>query len=144
MFVILRLVHNMKQPYPRPTKYKLSVHKSVAGFGLFADQSIPKKKFVIEYWGKIVTDKEAEKIVGKYLFQVENGHTIAGGNRKNIARYINHSCRPNCEATMDGDRVFISSIKNIKPGDELTYNYGKEYFDYHIKPHGCRCVKCTK
>lgn len=133
----------MPYPIPRPTKYKLRVRKSVAGFGLYAEEAIPKNKFVIEYWGTIVSDDEADKIGGMYLFSLGKGKTIAGATRKNIARYINHSCRPNCEARGPEGRVFIFTTKNIKPGEELTYDYGKEHFNEHIKPHGCRCVKCS-
>jgi SET domain-containing protein len=133
----------MKTPYPRPTKFKICVKKSVAGFGLFADETIPKNKFVIEYWGPIIDDAAAEKISGKYLFGLGKNKNIAGAHRKNIARYINHSCRPNCEAIQTGQRVFIRSRKKIKPGEELTYDYGTEYFDGHIGANNCRCVKCA-
>lgn len=133
----------MPHPFPRPTKFKLRVRRSAAGLGLWTEDAIPKNRFVIEYWGKIISDKKADEISGKYIFGLENDKNIAGAARKNIARYVNHSCRPNCEAIMEGTRVFIRSIKKIKPGDELTYNYGKSYFDAHIKPFGCKCVKCA-
>lgn len=133
-----------KYSFPRPPKYKLRVRKSEAGFGLFTEEAIPKNRFVIEYWGKIVDDKEADRICGKYLFGLDNDKNIAGATRKNIARYVNHSCRPNCEMRTSGTRAFIHATKKIKPGDELFYDYGKEYWDAHIKPHGCRCVKCAK
>jgi len=131
-------------PSPRPTKYKVRPKKSASGIGLFADVDIPKKKFIIEYWGKMVTDEEADDICGKYLFELENGKTIVGTTRENIARYANHSCRPNAEAYIVGNRVYLYSCKNIKAGDEITYDYGKEYFNHFIKPYGCRCGKCVK
>ncbi|OGH62102.1 MAG: hypothetical protein A2848_01340 [Candidatus Magasanikbacteria bacterium RIFCSPHIGHO2_01_FULL_50_8] len=132
----------MARPH-RPPQFKLRTRKSAAGIGLYAEEAIPKNRFVIEYWGKLVSDARAEKILGKYLFDLENGKHIAGGTRKNIARYINHSCRPNCESRTVGNRVYIFSIKKIKAGDELTYDYGEEYFDGFIKEVGCRCVKCA-
>ncbi len=132
----------MKYPYPRPSKYKLRVRKSKTGHGLFAEEAIPKRRFVIEYWGKIVNDEEAQKIGGRYLFDLERGKTINGANRDNTARYINHSCRANCEARQIGNRIFIISVKNIKPGDEITYDYGKEYVGSYIKPYGCLCPPC--
>jgi SET domain-containing protein len=134
----------MKYPFPRPSKYKLRVRKSKTGHGLFSEDEIPKRRFVIEYWGKIVNDEEAQKIGGRYLFDLEKGKTINGANRENIARYINHSCRANCEARQIGNRIFIISVKNIKPGDEITYDYGKEYVGSYIKPYGCRCAPCEK
>lgn len=130
--------------FPRPTKYKLLIKKSATGLGLYAGEAIPKNKFLIEYWGKIISKKEADKISGRYLFQIAPDKFIEGSTRKNTARYINHSCRGNCEAIGPAGRVYIYTKKNIKAGEELTYNYGKEYFDEFIKPHGCRCAKCIK
>jgi len=80
----------------------------------------------------------------KYLFWTDKNTMIDGNISSNIARYINHSCKPNCEADGPKGRVYITSIKNIKAGEELTYDYGREYFDKHIKNKGCRCVQCKK
>jgi SET domain-containing protein len=78
------------------------------------------------------------------LFTVNSRWTVDGKNTENLSRYVNHSCYPNCEAEIRGKKILISSIRNIKAGDELAYNYGKEYFDEFIKPHGCRCEKCIR
>ncbi|MFQ5541001.1 MAG: SET domain-containing protein [Candidatus Paceibacteria bacterium] len=118
--------------------------RGLSGLGLFAQVDIPRDEFVIEYWGKTVPDEEADRVGGKYLFRLENDITILGNHKENLARLMNHSCRPNCEAEMDGKRIFIYSKRNIKAGDELTYDYGKEYFNDHIKPYGCRCPKCSE
>jgi hypothetical protein len=91
-----------------------------------------------------MTSKEANGKGGKYLFEINSRTTIDGSGRENLARYINHSCRPNCEATIKNKQIIIRSIKEIKPGDELTYNYGKEYFNEYIKPFGCKCAYCKK
>ena len=127
---------------PRPRTFDVYVKRSATGLGLFANEAIPRRRFIIEYWGKVIPDEKAQDIGGKYLFEVGNGKTIVGTTRKNIARYINHSCRPNCEVEIKAGRVYIYSRRNIKAGEELTYDYGKEYWDYFIKPHGCRCAKC--
>jgi SET domain-containing protein len=125
-----------------PRGYKLSVHRSLAGNGLFADEDIPKGMCIIEYIGRVVSKEEAENDEGKYLFEVgPKGKTINGNIPANVARYINHSCAPNCEAYGPAGRVFIFSRKRISAGTELTYNYGKEYFEKFIKPKGCRCAK---
>ncbi len=123
-------------------KKKLKVKRSSAGLGLFADEDIKKKEFVIEYVGKILTREEADIKGGKYLFEISTRRTIDGSGRDNIARYINHSCKPNCEVEIEKGRIFVSSIKNIKKREELNYNYGKEYVDEYIKPYGCRCRFC--
>ncbi len=135
---------NSKSPAQRPSPYKLQVKKSIAGLGLFADEEIPSKRFVIEYYGPILSDKETYEKGGKYLFEVGKNKTVDGSSRKNIARYINHSCKPNCEVRIVGNRIYIYTLRRIRAKEELTYDYGKEYFDYHIKPYGCRCEKCKR
>lgn len=134
----------MQYPSPRPPIYQLRVGKSRAGFGLFAQEDIPSRAFLIEYWGEVVPTEKADEIGGRYLFDLENGKTILGGTRKNIARYANHGCKPNAEVRVQKDRVYIYSIKKIKAGDEVTWDYGKEYFDWFIKPYGCVCKGCEK
>jgi len=126
-----------------PGGFKLRVRKSKAGKGLFAEEDIPKDACIIEYIGKPISQEVAEKDRGKYLFAVAKNLTIDGNIPENTARYINHSCRPNCEAIGPRGRVFIFSRRRIKAGEELSYDYGKEYFDKHIKPFGCRCEKCS-
>lgn len=107
-------------------------------------EPIPRGVFVIEYWGDVVTEARANQIAGKYLFELGNGNTIDGTTRANIARYINHGCKPNCETEVVGNRVYIQTIKKIAEGEELTYDYGREYFKAYIQPHGCRCKACAK
>jgi hypothetical protein len=115
------------------------VKRGSSGFGLFAVSPMKRGDFVIEYWGPVITDEAAEKKGGKYLFDImDSPWTIDGSIRANIARYINHSCKPNCEPVVDGKRIFIYAKRGIKPGEELTYDYGKDYFDDHIGKR-CRC-----
>jgi len=121
---------------------KYLVKKSATGLGLFSNIQIAKGEFVIEYTGKMMGSNEADAKGGKYLFEINSRWTIDGSGRENVARYINHSCRPNCEASIKNKHIIICSIKEIKPGEELTYNYGKEYFNEHIKPYGCKCSHC--
>jgi SET domain-containing protein len=134
----------MPYPFPRPPIHELRVGRSATGFGIFAVHDIPARSFITEYWGKLVPDEVANKVGGRYLFELENGKTILGSTRKNTARYVNHSCRPNAEVRIPGDRVFIYSTKRIKAGEEINYDYGKEYFEAFIKPYGCACQKCAK
>lgn len=122
-------------------KEKLVVKKSLAGLGLFATEPIKKGSFIIEYIGPLLTDEEVNKKGGKYLFSLGKKWTIDGSSRKNLARYINHSCvRTNCEPIQYAQRIKIRATRNIKPGEELLYNYGKEYFDEFIGA-SCRCPK---
>jgi hypothetical protein len=122
----------------------LRVGRSSAGLGLFATRAFKKGERIIEYFGRTITHEEAYKSRSLYLFEVNSRKTIDGTTRENFARYINHSCTPNCEPEIVRGRIWIDARKNIKAGEELSYDYGEEYFDVHIKPYGCRCVKHKK
>lgn len=124
-----------------PGDFDLAVKRSSAGLGLFAGEAIPRKACVIEYTGVLLTPEEYQASNSRYLFDVGRNKTIDGAPRWNKARYINHSCRPNCDIEIQKGRVFIQARRNIKPGEELSYDYGKEYFDEYIGEN-CRCLKC--
>lgn len=134
-------------------KKNLAVFKSSAGFGLKTLVDIKKDDEVVEYKGKRISDEQADEKPNRYLFEIDDKWTIDGSDRSNIARYINHSCRPNCEAihyeVEDGkdsrtDEIMIVAKRNITAGEELTYDYGKSHFNEYIKPHGCKCSKCQE
>jgi SET domain-containing protein len=122
--------------------HKYAIKRTRAGLGLFAVEPIPKGKRIIEYTGPLITNEEFERREGRYFFGVNSKWTIDGSPRTNVARYINHSCRPNAEALLSGRRVWIWSKRNIKAGEEIAYDYGKDYFEDIIEPMGCRCEKC--
>jgi hypothetical protein len=90
----------------------------------------------------MLPNRIADELDTKYLFEVNARWTVDGSSRKNVARYINHSCRPNAEADVKKRKILITAIKTINPGDEITYNYGRDYFNAFIKEHGCRCTAC--
>lgn len=127
-----------------PGEWKLAVKRSSAGLGLFAAQAIPKGVCVIEYVGRELSPEETETSKSRYLFEISKTKTIDGKPKINKAGYINHACKPNCETKIHKGRVFVMTIKAIREGDELTYDYGKEYVDEYIKPYGCRCASCAK
>ncbi len=122
---------------------KVVAKRSSAGLGLFAAEAIKKETWIIEYRGEILTNAEAEAKGGKYLFEINSRKTIDGTTRANTARYINHSCLPNAEPVWHKTGMWIKAKKNISSGEEITYNYGKEYFNAMIKPYGCRCAHCA-
>ncbi len=122
----------------------LKIKKSRTGLGLFTESSIQRGDFVIEYTGELLSRKKADEKGGRYLFDISNRRTIDGTDRKNRARYINHACRPNCEVDIRRGRIFVFAKRTIRGGEELHYDYGKEYWDEFIKPHGCKCDKCQK
>ena len=140
---LLREPSFMKSSKFTPGKYRVGVKRARAGRGLFALEPIPKGKCIAEYVGRTITDEEWLRSRSRYLFKVTEKKTIDGWNKKNLARFINHSCRPNCEIEIRKGRVFVMARRGIKAGEELAYDYGKEYFDDLIKPIGCRCLKCS-
>lgn len=128
------------------TKQKplFTIKRTATGLGFFTIDSIPNDKKIIEYIGLILTKDEADKKGGKYLMSIDKEYIIDGSPRSNAARYINHSCQPNAKAYRTGLRVWIWSIRQIKAGEEVTYDYGKNYFNEQINPKGCKCAKCIK
>lgn len=122
--------------------FKILTKRSKTGLGLFAGETIPKGTCIIEYVGKPATQAQLDGDDGRYLFDTGSG-TIDGYIKKNKARFINHSCKPNCEADGPKGKVFVVALRAIKPGEELTYDYGEEYYDRYLKGH-CKCPKHAK
>lgn len=122
--------------------FKLAVRRSRTGRGVFALSPIPKGSCIIEYKGRPLSKKEQYEKSGKYFFETGRGTMIDGNVAGNTARFVNHSCIPNCEIDIRKHRVYIFAARRIKEGEELTYDYDTEYFDEFIKPKGCRCLKC--
>jgi hypothetical protein len=124
------------------------VGKSKTGLGLFATRLIPKGEFIVQYRGRKLSNAVADALAdrgNKYLYELNSRWTIDGANRKNVARYANHSCRPNAESdVLRGHRIIIRSIKKIQPGEEILYDYGRDYFKLILKPIGCKCDKCEE
>ena len=112
--------------------------------GLFANKDIKKDTKIIYYIGKIITKKQTEKDPkfnnGKaiYLFNINNKYDLDGDFTYNTARLINHSCNPNCEVESKGLKLWISSIRDIKKNEELSYDYGFG-FDENYKEFPCKC-----
>ena len=122
------------------------VGRSRTGLGLFATREIKKGTRIVEYFGPLLdcNIKEQDAIENKYLFELNGRWTIDGSVRRNVARYANHACRPNAESDVQprNRKVYIRAIKTIQPGDEITYDYGKDYFNSYLKPIGCKCAPC--
>jgi hypothetical protein len=131
---------------PKNKPYR--VGRSATGLGLFATKPIKKGSKIIRYFGPLLDSKKKkdDAIENKYLFELNNRWTIDGSVRKNIARYINHACKPNAESDVKPRKrkVIIRAIKNIEPGEEINYDYGTDYFKAYLKPIGCKCAACEK
>ena len=98
----------------------LRVGRAKSGLGLFARTPIKKGQFIIRYRGKKIRTEDTEELDTRYLFEINNRWTIDGSSRSTRA------------------------IKNIKPGDEITYHYGRNYFDAFIRDVGCKCKACAR
>lgn len=123
-------------------KSDLQKKRTRAGLGLYTTIRIKKGVRVIEYTGEKISTEEADRRGGRYLFIVNKKQCVDGRRRENISRYINHSCKPNCypEINYAETRIFIFAKRAIAPGEELTYDYGKEYAKEYCSP--CRCDAC--
>src|ERR1700710_3057368 len=124
------------------------IGRSRTGLGLFATKPIKKGAKIVRYFGPLLdsTNKKHDDIGNKYLFELNGRWTLDGSVRKNIARYINHACKPNAESDVSARKrkAVIRAIKNIEPGDEINYDYGTDYFKAYLKPIGCKCDACEK
>jgi uncharacterized protein len=123
---------------------------SIHGRGVFALQRIGKGTRIAEYVGERLTGAEVER---RYADETDTGHTflfhvsddvyVDASNQGNDARFINHSCEPNCESEVEHDRVYICALQDIEPGEELTYDYALEPEDdppsTWMTLYACRC-----
>jgi len=130
----------MAKAFRRPYR----VGRARTGLGGFATRVINKGELIDTYRGKMIDSKTADERDNRYMFEVNSRWTIDGSNRRNLARYFNHSCRPNAESDVRGHKVTIKARKTIQPGEEIVYDYGKDYFDVFLKPVGCKCDKCQE
>ncbi len=128
---------------------KSSIHHK----GVFAKKDIAKGVRIIEYVGEKVLTKEAGRRVditldhhrknqaqgAVYTFELNKRYSIDGNVSYNVARHINHSCTPNAETDIIRGKIWIIAIRDIKKGEEITYNYGYD-LDENYKDHPCRCA----
>jgi uncharacterized protein len=103
----------------------------VHGLGAFALRRIRKGTRIVEYLGERVSHREADRRYASkdandahtFLFIVDSRTVIDAGVGGNEARFLNHSCNPNCESVIESRRVYIEAIRTIEPGEEMTYDY---------------------
>ncbi len=112
----------------------------IHGRGAFARGAIGFGTRVAEYVGERITKSESLlrcEANNEYIFDLDDQFDLDGSVEWNVARFINHSCAPNCEATWQQGHIYITAIRDIAPGDELSFNYGYDLTDY--REHPCRC-----
>ena len=140
-------------PIASPSQYKRR-RSARHGLGVFAVKAIAAGTRIIEYSGELISHAEGERryptapdgheeAEHTYLLQLDDDRVIDANVGGNDARYINHSCAPNCEPMPAGDRMWIVSVRRIRPGEELGYDYAIELDEPHTsarkKRFPCRC-----
>jgi len=113
---------------------------TIHGMGGFARCTIPSGTRIIEYVGERISKEESLKRCvanNEFIFTLTETEDLDGSVPWNPARFINHSCSPNCEAELDEDRIWIVALRDIHRGEELSFNYGYDLVDY--QDHPCRC-----
>ena len=137
----------------KPKKRYVVRSSGIHGKGVFASETIRKGWRIIEYRGTRTTWDEASEQPDSdpndpfhtFLFELDDGRVIDAAQKGNAARWINHSCEPNCETIEEDERVFIHAVRTIRPGEELTYDY-QLILDERItkrlrKSYACGCGK---
>lgn len=131
-----------KQELPR-TEDLYAAPSPIAGIGCFAARDFTEGETIGDYTGEIITEKEADRRYEEsemtYLFDLGKGRYIDGDTEPNPVKYINHSCDGNCESDQEGDRVWIYALRDIKQGEELTYDYNLIVHDDDDDPYPCHC-----
>ena len=120
----------------------------IHGTGGFARRDIPAGTPIIEYVGERIDKAEAQlrcEADNRYIFYIDETWDIDGDVAWNPARFINHSCTPNCEAELDEEvgRIWINALRDIKAGEELSFNYGYDLEDYLDHPCRCGTTECV-
>lgn len=122
------------------TEWVTIKRSTIHGTGGFARKDIPAGTKVIEYVGEKITKAESSRrceLNNEYIFDLSDEYDLDGSVDWNPARFINHSCEPNCEAEIDEDRIWIVALRDIRAGDELSFNYNYDLEEY--RNHPCRC-----
>ena len=130
------------------TQKMFRIGRSRTGLGLFATQEIGKGARIVEYSGRRIPTRTAKQMEwlkpNRYLFEIDRRWTIDGSSRRNLARYVNHACRPNAEAVLSRGRMIYRARRRIRADEEITVDYGREYFDLYLKASGCLCQACIE
>ena len=119
---------------------------SIHGTGGFAKARIARGARLIEYVGAVIDKAESLRRCmanNPYIFTLDDQHDLDGDVTWNPARFINHSCSANCDAELDGGRIWFSANRDIEPGEEVTINYGYDLAEYKDYPCQCGARNCV-
>lgn len=128
------------------TEWVVFRKSSIHGFGGFALKAIPAGTRLLEYVGERISKAESLKRCeadNVFIFTVTDEWDIDGSVDWNPARFLNHSCEPNCDAEQQDERIWIIARRELEPGEEITFNYGYDLVDYKDYPCACGSARCV-
>lgn len=144
----------MRTPTSTPLVYKAK--SKLHGNGLFAKVELKRGQKIIQYIGKPITYDECDQITSRrhksaaaknrayaFVFQVTKDYFIDGHVPGNLAKFINHSCNPNCESMIYRREIWVRALRRIKPGEELTFDYGFDILEALASPCSCGEKQCV-
>ena len=140
--------NKLEIPEGAATETELVVFRASAvhGLGGFAKSDISKDTRILEYLGERIDKQESGRRCeanNVFIFSLNDLQDLDGNVSWNPARFLNHSCSPNCEAQLDQDRIWIIAARDIRAGEELTFNYGFDLEDYRDFPCSCGSPGCV-
>ena len=149
----------IRTPATRPaakSRWVVAQHSLIHGRGVYARLAIPDATKVIEYTGERITKAEAMRREARrlerqrrggdgsvYIFDLTRRYDIDGRSRQNVARWINHSCTPNCRVEVIRGRIWILARREIGAGEELTFDYGFSFKEWRLHPCRCGSKRCA-
>ena len=146
---------NPKSAPATPVVWHVVRRSSIHSQGVFALRDIPPGTRILEYTGEKIGKRESErranerlaraKVTGEaavYIFNLNKRQDLDGSMKSNIARLLNHSCDPNCEAIQSRGRIWMTALRDIKKGEELTFNYGFDLENWSEHPCLCGTDRC--
>jgi uncharacterized protein len=131
---------------PTETEWVVFKASPIHGVGGFARRAIPAGKAILEYLGERISKGESLRRCEQnnaFIFTLNDEQNLDGNVPWNLARFLNHSCAPNCEAEMEDDRIWIVAKRDIRAGEEITFNYGYDLVDYRDYPCQCGAPNCV-
>lgn len=141
-----RITPPVKHHKPTSNRYTYMALSKIHQKGLFARQELAPGTDIVEYDGLRIPREEGETLAAEgnaYVFTLDRRTCIDGSVFWNLARYANHSCAPNCRSVKISGRIWLRTMRAIKKGEEITYDYGYDFKNYTENPCACGAPGCA-